>query len=62
MKFIETPLFTKEVQALLEGDEYKSLQIFYYCDLNRVLSSLAQVDFEKSAGLEKEWGNVVASG
>jgi hypothetical protein len=25
----------------------------YYCDLNRVLSSLAQVDFEKSAGLEK---------
>ncbi|MFC1819297.1 hypothetical protein ACFL0B_09480 [Thermodesulfobacteriota bacterium] len=27
MKFIETPLFTKEVQALLEDDEYKSLQI-----------------------------------
>jgi mRNA-degrading endonuclease RelE of RelBE toxin-antitoxin system len=27
MKFIETPLFTKEVQELLEDDEYKSLQI-----------------------------------
>ena len=27
MKFIETALFTKEVQALLEDDEYKSLQI-----------------------------------
>ena len=27
MKFIETPLFTKEVQVLLEDDEYKSLQI-----------------------------------
>jgi mRNA-degrading endonuclease RelE of RelBE toxin-antitoxin system len=27
VKFIETPLFTKEVQALLEDDEYKSLQI-----------------------------------
>ena len=27
MKFIDTPLFTKEVQALLEDDEYKSLQI-----------------------------------
>ena len=27
MKFIETPLFTKEVQALLEDGEYKSLQI-----------------------------------
>jgi len=26
VKFIETPLFTKEVQALLEDDEYKSLQ------------------------------------
>jgi hypothetical protein len=34
----------------------------YYCDPNRVRSSLAQVDFEKSVGLEKEWGNVVASG
>jgi len=27
VKFIETALFTKEVQALLEDDEYKSLQI-----------------------------------
>jgi len=27
VKFIETPLFTKKVQALLEDDEYKSLQI-----------------------------------
>ena len=27
MKFIETPIFTKEVQTLLEDDEYKSLQI-----------------------------------
>jgi mRNA-degrading endonuclease RelE of RelBE toxin-antitoxin system len=27
LKFIGTPLFTKEVQALLEDDEYKSLQI-----------------------------------
>ena len=27
MKFVETPIFTKEVQALLEDDEYKSLQV-----------------------------------
>ena len=27
MKFIETPIFTKEVQTLLEDDEDKSLQI-----------------------------------
>jgi len=26
MKFIETPIFAKEVQTLLEDDEYKSLQ------------------------------------
>ena len=27
MKFIETPIFTKAVQKLLEDDEYKSLQV-----------------------------------
>ena len=27
MKFIETPIFTKVVQELLEDDEYKSLQV-----------------------------------
>ena len=27
MKFIETPIFTKEVETLLEDDEYKSLQV-----------------------------------
>ena len=27
MKFIETPIFSKEVQALLKDDEYKSLQV-----------------------------------
>ncbi len=27
MKFIETPIFTKAVQELLEDDEYKSLQV-----------------------------------
>ena len=27
MKFIETPIFTETVQALLEDDEYKSLQV-----------------------------------
>jgi len=27
MKFIETPIFTKAVQSLLEDDEYKSLQV-----------------------------------
>ena len=27
MKFIETPIFTKEVQTLLKDDEYKSLQV-----------------------------------
>jgi len=27
MKFIETPIFTKQVQASLADDEYKSLQI-----------------------------------
>jgi len=27
MKFIETPIFTKAIQLLLEDDEYKSLQV-----------------------------------
>lgn len=27
MKFIETPIFSKEVQTLLKDDEYKSLQV-----------------------------------
>jgi len=27
MEFIETPIFTKELKALLEEDEYKSLQV-----------------------------------
>uniref|UniRef100_UPI0040569E94 type II toxin-antitoxin system RelE/ParE family toxin n=1 Tax=Candidatus Electronema sp. TaxID=2698783 RepID=UPI0040569E94 len=27
MRFIETPIFTKQVQALLADEEYKSLQI-----------------------------------
>ena len=27
MRFIETPIFTKEVRALLEDEEYRSLQL-----------------------------------
>lgn len=46
MKFIETPLFTKEVQALLEDDEYKSLQIALLLRPEQGSISLAQVDFE----------------
>ena len=53
VKFIETPIFTKEVQVLLEDDEYKSLQVALLLRPEQGSIILDQVGFEKSVGLAK---------
>ena len=62
MVIIETPIFTRRIQAILSDEEYRLLQIqlINKPDSGKVIRGAG--DYESCAGLRVDMGSGVASG